>query len=89
MTDVGCPVCNQTVTVPERYLGKNWKCPACRHRFRPDPAAHPPGRSPRAAAVPAHAREAEAGVRGLRRFAEWVVAFLVGAAAGAVLTRVL
>jgi hypothetical protein len=37
---VDCPGCSQTVGVPGHYVGKNWRCPACKHGFVPDPAVH-------------------------------------------------
>jgi hypothetical protein len=34
-TDVTCLVCNQNQEVPEKYIGKNWRCPSCQTRFVP------------------------------------------------------
>ncbi|MHC4391997.1 MAG: hypothetical protein ACYTFT_12655 [Planctomycetota bacterium] len=31
-----CPVCSRETSVPESYRGKNWRCPSCQVRLRPE-----------------------------------------------------
>jgi len=31
-----CPECQQVAPVPDHYLGRNWRCPACRSPFQVD-----------------------------------------------------
>jgi len=81
LSEVVCPVCNQTITVPQQYVGKNWSCPACKHRFVP----MPPGETGGAGARGEGGVAASAAPR--RRFSGTVVfwTFLLGAALGAAL----
>lgn len=39
-----CPECRHALAVPERYVGKMWRCPDCRTRFVPP--APPPAAAP-------------------------------------------
>ncbi len=46
-----CTGCGRSLAVPERYQGRNLKCPGCGHSFRIDPPPAPIPEPPRAAAV--------------------------------------
>ena len=89
-TKVDCPCCSQTVLVPRTHVRKNWACPACGHRFAPDPDIHkeiPPVDARGAGADDAPCAGAARKASAARRFGARAlgVAFVLGAIAGAML----